>query len=79
MHPQIPQKLVEEILTLKGVKFQLALKVLFRKVKIDKEGKEWVYMPAVLWHKQESILQAHEIDGALDIISQPSWRPLKSG
>ena len=79
MRPQIHQKLVEEILALKGVKFQLTIKVPFWKEKIDKEGKEWVYMPAVLWHKQESILQAHEIDGALDIISQPSWRPLKSG
>ena len=64
--PQIHQKLVEEILTLKGVQFQLALKVLFRKGEVDKEGKEWVYMPAVLRHKQEAIFQAHEIDGALD-------------
>ena len=66
VHPQIHQKLVEEILTLKGVKFQLALKVLFWKGKVDKEGKEWVYMPAVLRQKQEAILQAHKIDGALD-------------
>ena len=54
--PQIHQKLVEEILTLKGVKFQLALKVLFWKGKIDKEGKEWVYMPTVFRHTQEAIL-----------------------
>ena len=40
VHHQIHKKLVEEILTLKGVKFQLVLKVLFWKGKIDKERKE---------------------------------------
>ena len=67
------------------VKFQLALKVLFQKEKIDKEGKEWVYMPAVFWHKQEAALQAQEIDGALGMAfpyileTLEQWTSLGSG
>lgn len=60
---KIHQKLVEEIAELKGVKFQLALKVQLRKE--NPEGSEELTNP-VLRHKQEAILKAYEIDKALD-------------
>jgi hypothetical protein len=63
VRPQIHQKLTEEILTLKGVKFQLALRVKLQKVKPD--GSEQ-YTDPVLRHKQETVLHAKEISETLD-------------
>jgi len=60
---QIHQKLTEEILALKGVKFQLSLKVKLQKNKPD--GSE-EYTDPVLRHQQESVLKANEINEALD-------------
>ena len=62
VRPQIQEKLQAEVETLKGVKFQLALKVQLLKDKPD--GVE--YTDPVLRHKQEVILQAIEISKALD-------------
>ena len=61
--PQIRKKLTEEILALKGVKFQLALRVQLSKA--NQDGTEDFTSP-VLRHKQEAALQAHEIKEALD-------------
>ena len=61
--PQIHQKLVEEVLALDGVKFQLALKVQLRKNNPD-GSKE--YTDPLLRHKQEAILQVVELNEALD-------------
>ena len=63
MRPQILAKLEEEIKAVGGVKFQLALKVQFRKDNPD--GSE-EYTDPVLHHKQEAILQNSEIEGALN-------------
>ena len=63
MRPQIRAKLEEEIKALNGIKFQLALKVQFRKDNPD--GSE-EYTDPVLLHKQEAILQNNEIEGALN-------------
>ena len=66
VRPQIRRKLTEEILAIKGVKFQLALKVQLRKDKPD--GVE-EYTDPVIRHKQETILQATgtaEINEVLD-------------
>ena len=59
VRPQIHQKLVEEVLALNGVKFQLALKVQLRKNNPD--GSE-EYTDPVLRHKQQVV----EIDKALN-------------
>ena len=63
VRPQIRAKLEEEIKALNGIKFQLALKVQFRKDNPD--GSE-EYTDPVLRHKQEAILQNSEIQGALN-------------
>ena len=66
VRPQIRQKLTEEILAIKGVKFQLALKIQFRKDRPD-GGEE--YTDPVIRHKQETLLQAvgtAEINEVLD-------------
>ena len=55
---QIHKKLTEEILALKGIKFQLALKVKLRK---DNQDVSEEYTEPVLRHKQAS-----EIKKALD-------------
>ncbi|MES9973939.1 MAG: hypothetical protein ABW094_06720, partial [Candidatus Thiodiazotropha sp.] len=60
---RIREKLIEEILALDGVKFQLALKVSLRKQGPD--GTEEFTDP-VLRHKQKALLQASEIKEALD-------------
>ena len=56
--PQIRKKLTEEVVALKGVKFQLALKVSLRKDRPD--GAE-EYTDPVLRHKQETLLGASEL------------------
>ena len=61
--PQIRKKLTEEVVALKGAKFQLALKVSLRKDRPD--GAE-EYTDPVLRHKQETLLRASEINEALD-------------
>ena len=53
----------EELKQLRGIKFQLALKVQLRKDNPD--GSE-EYTDPVLRHKQEAILQKSEIKGALN-------------
>ena len=63
VRPQIRQKLTEEILALKGVKFQLALKVQLRKERSD-GGEE--YTDPVFRHKQKALLQTAEINEVLD-------------
>ena len=63
VEPQIHKKLEEELKTLNGVKFQLALKVRLRKDNPD--GSE-EYTDPVLRHKQEALLQESEIKGALN-------------
>ena len=66
VRPQIRQKLTEEILALKGIKFQLALRVQLRKDRSD-GGEE--YTDPIIRHKQETILQAAgtaEINEVLD-------------
>ena len=66
VRPQIRQKLTEEILAIKGVKFQLALKVQLRKDRPD-GGEE--YTDPVIRHKQETLLRAAgtaEINEVLD-------------
>ena len=66
VRPQIRQKLTEEILAIKGVKFQLALKIQLRKDRPD-GGEE--YTDPVIRHKQETLLQAAgtaEINEVLD-------------
>ena len=66
LRPQIRQKLTEEILAIKGVKFQLALRVQLRKDRSD-GGEE--YTDPIIRHKQETILQAAgtaEINEVLD-------------
>ena len=67
---------MEDIVDLKGVKFQLALKVHLRKDKSD--GSEEFTDP-VLRHKQEAVLKAHEIDGALDKETLEKWTQRVSG
>ena len=57
VRPQIRQKLTEEILALKGIKLQLALRVQPRKDRSD-GGEE--YTDPIIRHKQETILQAAE-------------------
>ena len=56
-------KLEEKILTLNGIKFQLALKVQLRK---DNPDDDEEYTDPVLRHKQEALLQASKIKGNLD-------------
>ena len=63
VRPQIYSKLAEEILDLKGVKFQLSLQLNLRK---EKQSGVEEYTDPVLRHKQEAVLQASEIDKALD-------------
>ena len=63
VRPQIRKKLTEEVVALKGVKFQLALKISLRKDRPD--GAE-EYTDPVLRHKQETLLRASEINEALD-------------
>ncbi|XP_058029287.1 uncharacterized protein LOC131193286 [Ahaetulla prasina] len=57
VHPQICQKLIEEIQAWRGVKFQLVLKVDLWKDTCSE---------AMLRHKQKVVLQNSEIDMALD-------------
>ena len=61
--PQIHQTLTQELLDLKGVKFQLAVKVQLHK---DNPDGTQEFTDPVLRHNQEPVLQADEIDGALD-------------
>ena len=61
--PRSRKKLTEEILSLKGMKFQLALKVKLSKANQDGTAE---FTSPVLRNKQEAILQAHEIGEALD-------------
>ena len=63
VRPRIREKLTEHILTLDGVKFQLALMVPLRKQGPD--GTE-EFTDSVLRHKQKVFLQASEIKEALD-------------
>ena len=66
VRPQIRQKLTEEILAIKGVKFQLALMVQLRKGRPD-GGEEST--DTIIRHKQETLLQAAgttEINEVLD-------------
>ena len=56
--PHIEHKLVEELLALRGVKFQLAVEVELRKDEVN--GTEVVQAP-VLRTKQITLLQGHEI------------------
>ena len=63
VHPSIREKLTEEILTLDGVKIQLALKMSLHKQGPD-ETKE--FTDPVFRHKQKAHLQASEIKEALD-------------
>lgn len=63
VHPQIQDKLKEELRALKGIKFQLAIKIQLRKDGPD--GTE-EYTDPVLRHKQEALLQTSEINDALD-------------
>ena len=68
VRPQISQKLTEEILALKGIKFQLALKINLRQVRPD--GSEETGC-MTLRRKQEALLQAAgtaEINEVLDKI-----------
>ena len=68
VRPQIRQKLTEEILALKGIKFQLALKINLRQVRPD--GSEETGC-MTLRRKQEALLQAAgtaEINEVLDTI-----------
>ena len=61
--PQIERKLEEELRALDSIKFQLALKVQLRKTGPDDREE---YTSPVLRHKQETILQKSEIEGALN-------------
>ena len=63
VRPQIRAKLEKEIKALNSIKFQQALKIQLRKDNPD--GSE-EYTDPVLSHKQETILQNSEIEGALD-------------
>ena len=63
VRPQIRQKLTEEILDLKGVKFQLALRIHLRKIKQD--GSEEC-TNSVFRYKQQALLQPAEIEKTLD-------------
>ena len=63
VEPRIHDKLEEEILALKGIKFQLALKVQLRNDNPD--GSE-EYTDPVLRHKQEVLFQASEINEDLN-------------
>ena len=63
VRPQIHQKLTEEILDLKGVKFQLALSIHLRKIKQD--GSEEC-TNSVFRYKQQALLQPAEIEKTLD-------------
>ena len=63
VRPQIRKKLTEEVAALKGVKFQLALKISLRKDRPD--GAE-EYLDPVLRHRQEALMRAGEINEALD-------------
>ena len=63
VRPQIHRKLTEEILDLKGVKFQLALNIHLRKIKQD--GSE-ACTNSVFRYKQQALLQPAEIEKTLD-------------
>ena len=63
VRPQIRQKLIEEILDLKGVKFQLALNIHLRKIRPD--GVE-EYTNSTFRYNQQVLLRAAEIKKALD-------------
>ena len=63
VRPQMRKKLTEEVAALKGVKFQLALKISLRKDRPD--GAE-EYLDPVLRHRQEALMRAGEINEALD-------------
>ena len=60
--PVVKRKLVEELVDLRGIKFQLVVKVNLRK---DRHDSEPVYQPAHLRTKQHTLMQAHAIDAAL--------------
>ena len=60
---QIRAKLEKEIKALNSTKFQLGLKVQLRK---DHQDGSEGYTAPVLHHKQETILQNSEIEGALN-------------
>ena len=76
VRPQIRKKLTEEVVALKGIKFQLALKISLRKDRPD--GAE-EYLDPVLRHKQEALMRAGEINEALDKALPASWSCSKSG
>ena len=58
VRPKIHQKLVDKILALNGVKFQLALRIQLRKTNPD-DSEE--FTSPVLRHRQKALLQADEI------------------
>ena len=64
MPPKIEKKLREELLALRGVKFQMALKVALHKDGPDGAEER---VETVLRHKQEALLQPSEIGVALDV------------
>ena len=76
VRPQIRAKLEEEIKALNAIKFQLALKVQFRK---DNPDGNQEYTDPVLRHKQEAILQNSEIEGASIKLSPRSKKLWRSG
>ena len=63
VRPQIYKKLTEEVVALRGVTFQLALKVALRN---DGPDSAEEYTDPVLRHKQEALLGVSEINEALD-------------
>ena len=63
VRPKIHQKLVDKILALNGVKFQLALRIQLPKTNPD-DSEE--FTSPVLRHRQKALLQADEIKKALD-------------
>ena len=72
--PVVKRKLVEELVDLKGIKFQLAVKVNLRK---DRHDSEPVYQPAHLRTKQHTLMQAHTIDAALPNVHAQLLRKLE--
>ena len=78
VRPQIHRNLVEEVLALNGVKFQLALKVQLRK---DNTNGSEKYTDPVLRHKREAILQVVEIDKAFPTVQETleKWTQRGSG
>ena len=74
--PRTHDKLEEEILSLNGIKFELALKVQLRKDNPD--GSE-DYTHPVLHHKKETLLKASEIKEDLNKATPSTWSCSKSG